>query len=123
MTDENLILFPAEKIVHPEHTAIGLEQIEHSIEEIKNHTLHLKIGYQTRVIEAVLPYIQTQLRVMGVLFTDDDIIKAGAFVMEALKALLGYHFGIEHKFHDLIQKTIVSDDSGHLRINDWWKHE
>jgi hypothetical protein len=115
MTD-NVVLFPEEKIVHPEHSAAKGKMIDYGIETIEKHTKALRNKYTAAILESIIPFIFTQLTAMGIPQTGDDIIKAGAFFMESLKALLYYHFGAHHKFHKLIEKHMIIDENGKLTI-------
>lgn len=115
-TNDNILIFPRERIVHPENTPAGQDKVEQTVENIKLATRTLRNNNIGRVLEAIIPFIFSQLNAMGVRQDDDRIVKAGAFLLEALKALLSYHFGAEHKFHKLIEKTIVADNEGKLQI-------
>ena len=116
-TNDNILLFPKERIVHPENTPAGVDKVEQTIEAIKEQTRIIRMGQMTRLIEAIIPFIFGHLSVMGVRQDDDRIVKAGSFLLEALKALLSYHFGMPHKFHKLIEKTMIPDETGRLRIH------
>ena len=114
--NDNILIFPVERIVHSEHTAAGVDKIEQSIESIKEQTNILRMNQMSRIVDAIIPFIFGQLNIMGVRTDDERIVKSGAFLLEALKALLSYHLGLPHQFHKLIEKTMIPDNTGRLHI-------
>jgi hypothetical protein len=121
MTDaNNVILFPEERIHDKAHTAAGIDMVEQTVENIIKATAIQKNAQRNRVIEAIIPFVYGQLNIMGVNAkgTDERIGIASSFVIEAFRAMLGYHFDIKHPLHDVIPKIMSYDDRGLYKIDE-----
>ena len=117
--NDNIIMFPPEKIHDKSKTAAGLDMVEQTVENIIKSTAVLKNAQRNKVVEAVVPFIFHQLNYMGVNSKGDDtrIGVAASFFIESLKALLSYHFDMPHPLHDVMHRIMKYDDKGMYSID------
>lgn len=104
MQQNNVIAFPKEY-----KGPADLEQITENLEMMKHY--HIQ-----ETISNIAPMIFTQLDIAGFSFDDDsraeseEALKEGAFIIEAIRAVLCRHYGMYHPFQDLSDKVFVIDD-------------
>lgn len=104
MQQNNVIAFPKEY-----KGPADLEQITENLEMMKHY--HIQ-----ETISNIAPMIFTQLDIAGFSFDDEsraeseEALKEGAFIIEAIRAVLCRHYGMYHPFQDLSDKVFVIDD-------------
>ena len=89
-----------------------------SLEEVLQNTDMMKQFHIQETITSILPMIFTQLDIAGFEFDSEeeaaslDSLKEGAFLVEALRALMCRHYGIYHPFQEIWDNVFIYDDSG-----------
>lgn len=110
----NVILFPKEN--KNIQKTISIDEINHNL-ELMNH-YHIQ-----ETITNIIPLVFNQLEISGFyneLDEEEEAIKDGAFMIEALRSIMCKHYGIYHPFQKLAQFVFVDDEKedGALRIVD-----
>ena len=88
-----------------------------SLDEIVENTDMMKHFHIQETLNNLIPIIFTHLDIAGFEFEDEEdatsmeSIKEGAFLVEALRALMCRHYGIYHPFQDLWEKIFQYDSS------------
>ena len=88
-----------------------------SLDEIIENTDMMKHFHIQETLNNLIPLIFTHLDIAGFEFEDEEdatsmeSIKEGAFLVEALRALMCRHYGIYHPFQDLWEKIFQYDSS------------
>ena len=88
-----------------------------SLNEIIENTDMMKHFHIQETLNNLIPLIFTHLDIAGFEFEDEEdatsmeSIKEGAFLVEALRALMCRHYGIYHPFQDLWEKIFQYDSS------------
>lgn len=104
MQQNNVISFPKEY-----KGPADLEQITENLEMMRHY--HIQ-----ETISNIAPMLFNQLDIAGFSFDDDEraeseeAIKEGAFIIEAIRAVLCRHYGMYHPFQDLSDKVFTIDD-------------
>lgn len=111
MHQNNVISFPKEY-----KGPIDLQKITENLEMVKQY--HIQ-----ETISNIAPMLFTQLDLAGFSSFDDgseNSLKEGAFVIEAIRAILCRHYEIYHPFQDLSDKifTLETDDVSELKVVD-----
>jgi hypothetical protein len=104
MQQNNVISFPKEY-----KGPADLVQITENLEMMRHY--HIQ-----ETISNIAPMLFNQLDIAGFSFDDDEraeseeAIKEGAFIIEAIRAVLCRHYGMYHPFQDLSDKVFTIDD-------------
>ena len=104
MQQNNVIAFPKEY-----KGPADLEKITENLEMMRHY--HIQ-----ETISNIAPMIFTQLDIAGFSFDDEsraeseEALKEGAFIIEAIRAVLCRHYGMYHPFQDLSDQVFVIDD-------------
>lgn len=112
MNSNNVIIFPKEN--KNIKKIISIDEINHNVEMMSHY--HIQ-----ETITNIIPIIFNQLEVAGFYLGDDDdeeSIRDGAFVVEALRSLMCKHYEIYHPFQKVVENIFekeVSED-GVLKV-------
>lgn len=104
MQQNNVIAFPREY-----KGPADLEKITENLDMMKHY--HIQ-----ETIANIAPMIFTQLDIAGFSFSDDEraeseeALKEGAFIIEAIRAVLCRHYGMYHPFQDLSDQVFTIED-------------
>jgi len=115
-TDENLnnvVMFPRKNIKDPKN--VTLEDVQNNLNMAKHY--HIQ-----ETIANIAPIIFNQLEVSGFTVSDDEDenIKEGAFLIEALRSIMCKHYNMFHPFQQISENVFIPDleEDGALRIVD-----
>jgi hypothetical protein len=115
-TDENLnnvVMFPRKNIKDPKN--VTLEDVQNNLNMAKHY--HIQ-----ETIANIAPIIFNQLEVSGFTVSDDEDenIKEGAFLIEALRSIMCKHYNMFHPFQQISENVFIPDleEEGALRIVD-----
>lgn len=109
MDSNNVIAFPKSKSTKQPPS---LEEISNNMSMIK----HVHIG---ETLGLVAPMLFEQLALAGFDFQDEgEDLKFGAFVVEAIRAMLMRSYDMPHPFQEIAESVFVPDETGGLRIVD-----
>ena len=114
MESNNVIAFP--KPYHgPKGELITPEEIMRDVDAMKHY--HIQ-----ETITTIAPMIFNQLDMAGFDLSDEENndIKDGAFIIEAVRSMLCKHYGIYHPFQQISENVFSPDkeEIGALRIAD-----
>ena len=87
-----------------------------SIDEIHQNMEMMNLYHIQETINIIAPLIFTQLEIGGFYVDDmeeDDAIREGAFMLEAIRAFLCKHNGIYHPFHRVRSEEHTSELQSH----------
>lgn len=88
-----------------------------SFESITQNTDMMKHFHIQETITNIVPLIFNQLDIAGFEFVDEESaeseesLKEGAFIVEALRAIMCRHYGIYHPFQDISREVFKTEDS------------
>lgn len=113
MDSNNVVQFPKKnnKLQNEENT---IEKITRNVDMVKHY--HIQ-----ETIANLAPIIFNSIEVAGFDISDDEdeeIIKDGAFIVEAIRSILCKHYEIYHPFQQIADNVFEPDDEdeGGLRI-------
>jgi hypothetical protein len=115
MDSNNVIQFPKKNN--------NQQSSEEVIEEITRNVMMMKHYHIQETIANLAPIIFNNLEVAGFSISDDEeddyeVIKDGAFIIEAIRSMLCKHYDIYHPFQQIADNIFEPDDEeeGALRI-------
>lgn len=99
----NVVMFPKSKIDNPANIT-KLEDIQQNLEMMKHY--HIQ-----ETILNITPMIFNQLDVAGFGLSDeeDDDIKDGALIVEALRSMMCKYYGIYHPFQIIAENVFLDE--------------
>jgi hypothetical protein len=115
MDSNNVIQFPKKNNNQAHREELVIEEITHNVNMMKHY--HIQ-----ETIANLAPLIFNNLEVAGFDISgdedDDEIIKDGAFIVEAIRSILCKHYSIYHPFQQIADNIFEPDDEeeGALRI-------
>lgn len=112
----NLIQFPKEnkRILENEDIPLSVEEIQENMNIIK------EINVQ-ETIQTVCPILFQNLSIAGFdinVDDEDESMKDGAFIVEAIKSVLMEQYGLWHPFQNVKNEIFIKNDDCSLRIPD-----
>jgi hypothetical protein len=113
MNSNNVIQFP-KKNNRIQNNEVVLEDITKNVQMMKHY--HIQ-----ETIANLAPIIFNNLEVAGFGISDDEdteIVRDGAFIVEAIRSILCKHYGIYHPFQQIADNIFEPDEEeeGALRI-------
>jgi hypothetical protein len=116
MDSNNVIQFPKKNNNHIHREELAIEEITHNVNMMKHY--HIQ-----ETIASLAPLIFNNLEVAGFNISDDEedeIVRDGAFIVEAIRSILCKHYSIYHPFQQIADNIFEPDDEeeGALRIVD-----
>lgn len=113
MDSNNVIQFPKK------NNNINRDDV--AIEEIARNVTMMKHYHIQETIANLAPIIFNNLEIAGFGISDDEdteIVRDGAFIVEAIRSILCKHYGIYHPFQQIADNIFEPDDEeeGALRI-------
>ena len=105
-----LVIFPnknPDKIFVPQST----EEVEDNMEQIQLYHI-------SETIDSVLPLIFNTLTIAGFDLSNNDDIKNGALLVEALRSVLCQFYGIDHPLQEVAESLFKTEAEGMLTMND-----
>lgn len=113
MDSNNVIQFPKK------NNNINRDDV--AIEEIARNVSMMKHYHIQETIANLAPIIFNNLEIAGFGISDDEdteIVRDGAFIVEAIRSILCKHYGIYHPFQQIADNIFEPDDEeeGALRI-------
>ena len=114
MDSNNVIQFPKKNNNQTNRDDVALEEITHNVNMMKHY--HIQ-----ETIANLAPIIFNNLEIAGFGISDDEndeILKDGAFIVEAIRSILCKHYDIYHPFQQIADNIFEPDDEeeGALRI-------
>ena len=114
MDSNNVIQFPKKNNNQTNRDDVALEEITHNVNMMKHY--HIQ-----ETIANLAPIIFNNLEIAGFGISDDEndeIIRDGAFIVEAIRSILCKHYDIYHPFQQIADNIFEPDDEeeGALRI-------
>lgn len=103
MKANNIILFP--------NTNTNIITFPKSKEEVDENLDATKQYHIQETINLLIPSIFNQLKLSGFEPPDEEesSVKAGAFIVEAIRSLMYSHYGLKHPFQKIVEKVFVQD--------------
>lgn len=100
----NVVMFPKSKIENPANIS-KLEDIQQNMEMMKHY--HIQ-----ETILNITPMIFNQLDIAGFGLSDDENedIKDGALIVEALRSMMCKYYGIYHPFQIIADTVFLDED-------------
>jgi hypothetical protein len=116
MDSNNVIQFPKKNNNQIHREELAIEDITHNVNMMKHY--HIQ-----ETIANLAPIIFNNLEVAGFNISDDEedeIVRDGAFIVEAIRSILCKHYSIYHPFQQIADNIFEPDDEeeGALRIVD-----
>lgn len=113
MDSNNVIQFPKKNN--------NINRDDLAIEEISRNVAMMKHYHIQETIANLAPIIFNNLEVAGFGISDDEdaeVVRDGAFIVEAIRSILCKHYGIYHPFQQIADNIFEPDDEeeGALRI-------
>lgn len=114
MTSNNVIVFPREN--KNIKKMISIDEINHNVEQMNLY--HIQ-----ETIISIVPIVFNQLEVAGFYATDmeeEEAVRHGAFMVEAIRSFLCQHYGIYHPFQRITDCVFEPDETedGSLKVVD-----
>jgi len=114
MDSNNVIQFPKKNNNQAQREELAIEEITHNVNMMKHY--HIQ-----ETIANLAPIIFNNLEIAGFGISEDEdteIVRDGAFIVEAIRSILCKHYGIYHPFQQIADNIFEPDDEeeGALRI-------
>lgn len=111
--DSNILLYPVERIVNPRTTHLKSVFVPRTLEEIKAKVCEQQLVKIDHVIDLLIEAINDVLVENKItLLTNDEDIKNGAFMLEAIRSALNGSFGLDHPYHKLANEIFDMTEGG-----------
>lgn len=114
--NNNVVVFPPERIVNPSRTPLGSKKVPKTLEDIQTNLNLVHHVYINDILESIIPMIISQLEAAGFDISSEENVKDGAFLVEAFRSLLCKHYNIDHPFQKLADNIFISEEDGNLRV-------
>jgi len=89
-----------------------------NIEEVENNIEFVKQFHIQETIETVIPFLFDRLNMAGFDLDDenDDDLRYGAFICEAIRSLLCSKCDMNHMFQIFAKSLFIEDEDGYLNL-------
>jgi hypothetical protein len=114
--NNNVVLFPPDRIINPSRTPLGNNKKPKNLEDIKTNLNLVHHVYINDILENMVPLIVNQLEAAGFDITCEENVKDGAFLVEAFRSMLCKQYNIDHPFQKLADNIFVTEEDGNLRV-------
>jgi len=116
MEDNNVLLFPKERIANNQNVGHRKVCIPQSVDEVKSNLQLMHHVYINEILENILPMISAQLGTVGFAVTGNNDIKHGALFVESFRSMLCQQYNISHPFQKLAENLFEEEATGELRL-------